>query len=541
MLGLWLLLAQPAIDVHLEHHLGHALVVGAAALVSGAVALAVRSAARRHADARLTLVSLVFLTPAAFLFVHAWTTPQVLVGPRTTGFVAATEVGLVVAAVLAVWSALPLTPAAAAWVLRAEPWLLAALGLVVVGWSALALVPTAWLGRGVDPDAAGPLAPAALAGVVLYLGAATGYWRLYRRRRSVVLLSIVTAFVLLAEALLAVALSRTWALSWWEWHVLLLLGFAFVAYSARLQVVRERSTAPVFSGVALDETVQRLQEGHRAALGELVAAIEQLSEGRRDAADVHPAAVEVGRRFDLTEAQVAVLEEAASAQYEVERLRRQVEQLFSLYLSPDVATGLIADPARAELGGTTREVSVLFADLRGFTPFTEATPPEEVVAVLNAYFREAVPAVLDAGGTVVQFIGDALMAVFNAPRPLEDHAYAAATAALELQRRAERVAAGHPGWPRFRVGVSTGPALVGNVGGRVRSYTAIGDATNLAARLEALAEPGQVVLGPQTRAALGARADVTPLGALEIKGKSAPVEAFVLVGLRKGAPVGDGS
>jgi class 3 adenylate cyclase len=131
--------------------------------------------------------------------------------------------------------------------------------------------------------------------------------------------------------------------------------------------------------------------------------------------------------------------------------------------------------------------------------------------------------------------------VFNAPRPLEDHAYAAATAALELQRRAERVAAGHPGWPRFRVGVSTGPALVGNVGGRVRSYTAIGDATNLAARLEALAEPGQVVLGPQTRAALGARADVTPLGALEIKGKSAPVEAFVLVGLRKGAPVGDGS
>jgi adenylate cyclase len=129
---------------------------------------------------------------------------------------------------------------------------------------------------------------------------------------------------------------------------------------------------------------------------------------------------------------------------------------------------------------------------------------------------------------VVQFVGDAVMALFNAPKPLADHAVAAARAGLAMQAAVSEEAAEHPDWPRFRVGINTGPALVGNIGGQVRNFTAIGDTTNLAARLEGIAEPGQVVVGASTYAALGDQAVVTPLGPVEIKGKAEPVEAYLL-------------
>ncbi len=96
-------------------------------------------------------------------------------------------------------------------------------------------------------------------------------------------------------------------------------------------------------------------------------------------------------------------------------LHRRIDRLFRQYVSPDVAQALVADPTRAELGGEVVDVSVLFADLRGYTPFSERVSPEEVVALLNRSFGVAVPAVFAEGGTIVQFVGDALMAIFNAP------------------------------------------------------------------------------------------------------------------------------
>jgi class 3 adenylate cyclase len=143
--------------------------------------------------------------------------------------------------------------------------------------------------------------------------------------------------------------------------------------------------------------------------------------------------------------------------------------------------------------------------------------------------------VIGLGGTVVQFIGDAIMAIFNAPARQPDHALRAARAALEMQASVEGIAAGREGWPRFRVGINTGPALVGNVGStEVRSFTAIGDTVNLAARLQGMAEEGRIVIGETTYAQLGATAQVEPLGQLVIKGKSQPVEAFALRGLAGG-------
>ena len=153
--------------------------------------------------------------------------------------------------------------------------------------------------------------------------------------------------------------------------------------------------------------------------------------------------------------------------------------------------------------------------------------------MLNVYFDVATRVILAENGTVVQFVGDALMALFNAPARQSDHARRAACAALTMQREVDRIAADRPGWPRFRVGVNTGEALVGNIGGEaLRNFNAMGDAVNVAARLETRAEPGQVVIGASTRVALGPRALVTSLGELYVKGRAAPVGAYVLNGLR---------
>jgi class 3 adenylate cyclase len=211
------------------------------------------------------------------------------------------------------------------------------------------------------------------------------------------------------------------------------------------------------------------------------------------------------------------------------RLYHQLDGLFRQYMSPDVVTTLLADPAQAALGGAVVEVTVVFADLRGFTGFSERSSPEEIVTVLNRYFEIATAAVVAEGGTVVQFMGDALMVLFNAPTRQPDHAVRAARSGLELQARVEEVAAANEGWPRFRVGVNTGEALVGNIGSTdLRSFSAIGDAVNVAARLESVAVPGQVVIGDTTRRLLGDAADVEPLGELTVKGRQAPVAGYLL-------------
>jgi class 3 adenylate cyclase len=230
---------------------------------------------------------------------------------------------------------------------------------------------------------------------------------------------------------------------------------------------------------------------------------------------------------------IRLLEDSERSSYAQARvvasLHRRVDQLLHQYLSPDVAQALIDDPARAELGGEAVEVTVLFADLEAFTPYSERTEPAEVVAMLNAAFGEAVPAIFAEGGTIIQFAGDAVVAVFNAPIRQHDHALRAAHAALALQASTAHLP---PEAPRFRVGLNTGPALVGNVGSaELRNFVAIGDTTNLAARLQSFARPGTVVIGERTREMLGGAADVRDLGRPELKGKSAVGTIYELVGV----------
>lgn len=175
-----------------------------------------------------------------------------------------------------------------------------------------------------------------------------------------------------------------------------------------------------------------------------------------------------------------------------------------------------------------REVTVLFADLSGFTPFSEANGPEAVHAMLVAYFGELAPMIVDEfDGEVQDFVGDQIFAIFNKRGDQPDHAVRGARAALELQRRAE--ATRQPDWPRFRCGVNTGPVLAGVVGDRGhRIHGVFGDTVNLGSRLEGQAPPGGIVIAASTCAELPDSARVEALPPLQVKGKAVPVQAFIL-------------
>jgi len=207
----------------------------------------------------------------------------------------------------------------------------------------------------------------------------------------------------------------------------------------------------------------------------------------------------------------------------------QVRGLVTRYLAPEVAATLLADPSRTELGGELAQVTVLFADLGGYSTYAEHRAPSEVVALLNRYFATALPAIQAEGGVPTHLPGDAVMAVFGAPHPQPDHAARACRAARAILHSTERLARGSPPGPRFHIGLNSGPALVGNIGSEeYRNFTAIGDTVNLASRLQGLARPGQIVIGPRTAELLGEHAAVSSLGTVQVKGRADPVEAFAL-------------
>jgi adenylate cyclase len=185
-----------------------------------------------------------------------------------------------------------------------------------------------------------------------------------------------------------------------------------------------------------------------------------------------------------------------------------------------------------ETAAGKREVSVLFADLQGFTTFSEGRDPREVSEMLNAYLEVAIPPIVrEHGGEIDRLIGDAIMATWGTRGDQSDHARQAARAALALQAETARIAAERPEWPRFRAAVNSGEAMVGVLGVESgRSYTVIGDTVNVASRLESQAPPGGVAIGAETLRMLD-RARVSPLGSVQVKGKREPVEAWLLEGL----------
>jgi adenylate cyclase len=180
-----------------------------------------------------------------------------------------------------------------------------------------------------------------------------------------------------------------------------------------------------------------------------------------------------------------------------------------------------------------QEVSVLFGDLVGFTGFAERSTPSEVAEVLNAYWGVAAPLLTRRfGGEVEKFIGDGIVAVFNGRGDQPDHAVRASRAALALQDRFADLLAQHPDWPRMRVGVNSGEAVVREIGGEGHvAYPPVGDAVNTGARLESLAPAGGVLIGAETYDRLPDGAIVERRSGLRVKGKEDTLDAYVLFAL----------
>ena len=438
--ALALLVARPGLDHTWQHQPAHFwLVLGVAAL-SAVLAYGTGVAAVRRGDARVLLVSLAFLSSAGFLGLHALATPGVLVASPNAGFALATPVGLTLGSGFAAASAVDLSGARGLRVMRVARGLRLAVLSVMALWLVVSLAELPPLRSVSAPErVSGPLLLLALVAVGLYGGSAFCYLRLWRRRPTPMLLGMASAFVLLAEAMVAVAFARNWHASWWEWHLLMLVAFGLVARSAQVEWHEER-----FSDLYLDETV-----------------------------------------------------------------------------------------------AGTRDMSILFADLQGFTSFSERHEATHVTAMLNEYFGVAIPPVVQRyGGDIDRIIGDAVMVTFNRRGDQPDHPQRAAAAALALQAATGRVADVHPGWPRFRVGVNSGDvsvSLLGAQGGR--THTVIGDVVNVASRLEGKAPAGGVAIGESTAARLP-DARTEPLGALPLKGKAEPLEAYLLLSLPDTADVG---
>jgi adenylate cyclase len=221
-------------------------------------------------------------------------------------------------------------------------------------------------------------------------------------------------------------------------------------------------------------------------------------------------------------------------QYLVEgREKRQVRGLFSRYLSRDVYEQVLANPSLAELGGKRRTMSVLFSDMRGFTTLSESGEPEALVAQLNEYFSRMVDVVFEHRGTLDKFVGDMVMALYGAPLDDEDHAEHAVATAVAMVRALEELnrvwaAAGRPTLG-IGIGINSGEMIAGTIGSRqVRSYTVIGDAVNLGARLESLNKDygTSIIISDATRRQLRTAYPLRPLGSVVVKGKSVAVDIF---------------
>jgi class 3 adenylate cyclase len=406
------------------------LAVGGGAIVLAQLA---GQAAERRGDARVLLLSLAFLVTGGFLAVHALGTPGVLLNDDLPGFKVAIPVGLLFAAIFAAASALvDLRPTLAAAVVQHRAALRTTVIAAMIIWMFWALLEIPPLAGATDEGAGNILRSLAALGALTYALSAIRYIAAFRRRMTLLPASVITCFILLAEALVGSALvgERTWHASWWEWHVLIVTAYAIIVYAAYRQWSDER-----FHQLYLPTTRER-----------------------------------------------------------------------------------------------TQTVTVLFADLVSFTTFTEASPPLEVAGMLSTYYEMATPLLSrEFGGDVEKFIGDAVMATFNTRGDQPDHAMRAAGAGLELQRRMNDLTTEHPRWPRLRVGINTGAAVVREMGGAgYMTYPVVGDPVNVASRLQDRAPAGGVLIGAETYRRLPAGTPVDAQPGLEVKGKRTPVDAYLL-------------
>jgi class 3 adenylate cyclase/DNA-binding response OmpR family regulator len=218
-----------------------------------------------------------------------------------------------------------------------------------------------------------------------------------------------------------------------------------------------------------------------------------------------------------------------------EREKKAIRSVFERYVAPPIVDQIFSKPELAGLGGARRSISVLFADVRGFTALTDQIQPETLVQTLNDHLSIGAQVILKHAGTLDKFMGDGLMAMFNAPLPQSNYQLQAVTAALEMQQliteRAAKMKAAIP--MRFGIGITSGEAIVGNIGAaEIMNFTAVGTCVNIAKRLQEAAKGGQVLIDSATYQSVSPRVRTKSFGPIEIKGFTAPLEVFEVLGLR---------
>lgn len=223
----------------------------------------------------------------------------------------------------------------------------------------------------------------------------------------------------------------------------------------------------------------------------------------------------------------------------VERKEREIRKAFRHYVSPAVVSELAKDPERLRLGGETKELTILFSDIRGFTMLSESVPPDLLGEILNEYFSSMTGSVFAHGGTLDKFIGDAIMAIYGAPVDLPDHPMEGCLSALSMLSNLKKLNARWEGEGkspiRIGVGVNTGMVKVGNFGSQERfDYTVIGENVNLASRLEGLTKSYgvDIVISASTHENIRDKMLCRPLDMVIVKGSNKPMEIFELVGVK---------
>lgn len=232
-------------------------------------------------------------------------------------------------------------------------------------------------------------------------------------------------------------------------------------------------------------------------------------------------------------------EEMQELHKKLERQNRVLHQVLTRYVAEEVALEVLANPEeKLKLGGETRLISVLFADIRNYTGFSKSKDARHIVNMLNQVFGRFVPIIFEEKGTLDKFMGDAVMALYGAPISYDDDAMRAVRTAVRMQNAMRELRAEDDTLTEiaFGAGIFTGYAVVGNVGSeQFMNYTAIGDSPNSAKRLQENAQADQILMCPATFEAVLDQVECRPTEPLLLKGKIAPIIAYEVLGLRNGA------
>jgi CheY-like chemotaxis protein/class 3 adenylate cyclase len=284
---------------------------------------------------------------------------------------------------------------------------------------------------------------------------------------------------------------------------------------------------PVMTGFELVHALRRDPELRQIPVIMLTA-----RDGRRDMAQMRAAGASAYLVKPFSQDKCIALVERTLA----ERRLIAYKEASALFISAGARAAAEDRAARGEalaFRADERSVAIMFSDLVGFTPISAALPPAELIALLNDYFDVMCPILVAHGGDIDKFIGDAIMAIFDEVRGTPPAPERATRAGLAMQAAMPAFNADRPVKLTMRIGINTGPVVRGDLGARVvrRDYTVIGDTVNQANRYESRCPPGRVLISASTRTALGARAQVTELPGLELKGIATPVTGYVVESL----------